>query len=184
MPTLESIGQIAIPTHDLPRAVAFYRDALGLEHLFEAGPLAFFRCGDVRIMLAVPENGRSTTSSIVYFRVDDIHGARAELADRRAVRRRRTSSPGCPTTALDDLLPRPGSQRPRADERTQVCHPLGQHDRQLGAPVERDGDAESVSSACRASEYAASVSAWERTLSATTSAPGSSSGRASAKSVS
>ena len=59
MPTLE-IGQIAIPTHDLPRAVAFYRDALGLEYLFEAGPLAFFMCGDVRIMLAVPETRRST----------------------------------------------------------------------------------------------------------------------------
>lgn len=83
MPTLESIGQIAIPAHDLPRAVAFYRDALGLEYMFEAGPLAFFRCGDVRIMLAVPENGEvDHPSSIVYFRVDDIHGARAELAGR------------------------------------------------------------------------------------------------------
>ena len=83
MPTLESIGQIAIPAHDLPRAVAFYRDALGLEYMFEAGPLAFFRCGDVRIMLAVPENGEvAHPSSIVYFRVDDIHGARAELAGR------------------------------------------------------------------------------------------------------
>jgi len=81
--TLESIGQIAIRTHDLPRAVAFYRDALGLEYLFEAGPLAFFRCGDVRLMLAVPENEEvDHPSSTIYFRVRDIDSARAELVDR------------------------------------------------------------------------------------------------------
>jgi methylmalonyl-CoA/ethylmalonyl-CoA epimerase len=83
MPTLQSIGQIAITTHDLPRSVAFYREALGLEYLFEAGPLAFFRCGDVRIMLAVPENEEvDHPSSIVYFRVADIAAAREELVGR------------------------------------------------------------------------------------------------------
>ena len=83
MPTLDSIGQIAITTHDLPRSVAFYRDALGLEYLFEAGSLAFFRCGDVRIMLAVPENEEvDHPSSIVYFRVADIAAARDELLGR------------------------------------------------------------------------------------------------------
>jgi len=83
MPTLESIGQIAVTTHDLPRSVAFYRESLGLEYLFEAGPLAFFRCGDVRIMLAVPENEEvDHPSSIVYFRVADIAAAREELAAR------------------------------------------------------------------------------------------------------
>ena len=83
MSTLESIGQIAITTHDLPRSVAFYRDALGLEYLFEAGSLAFFRCGDVRIMLAVPENEEvDHPSSIVYFRVADIAAARDELLGR------------------------------------------------------------------------------------------------------
>ena len=84
MPTpIESIGQIAIRTHDIERAVAFYRDALGLDYLFEAGPLAFFMCGEVRIMLAVPETEEvDHASSIVYFRVPDIHAARAELSDR------------------------------------------------------------------------------------------------------
>ena len=83
MPTLESIGQIAITTHDLPRSVAFYREALGLESLFEAGPLAFFRCGDVRIMLAVPENEEvDHPSSIVYFRVADIAASREKLVAR------------------------------------------------------------------------------------------------------
>ena len=78
-----NIGQIAINTHDIPRAVAFYRDALGLEYLFEAGPLAFFMCGDVRIMLSVAESSEfDHPSSIVYFRVEDIHAARSELAGR------------------------------------------------------------------------------------------------------
>jgi methylmalonyl-CoA/ethylmalonyl-CoA epimerase len=80
---ISSIGQIAIRTHDLPSAVAFYRDALGLEYLFEAGPLAFFRCGDVRLMLAVPEGSETDhPSSVIYFRVADIEVARAELVGR------------------------------------------------------------------------------------------------------
>jgi methylmalonyl-CoA/ethylmalonyl-CoA epimerase len=80
---IRNIGQIAINTHDISRAVAFYRDALGLEYLFEAGPLAFFMCGDVRIMLSVAESFEfDHPSSIVYFRVDDIHASRTELAGR------------------------------------------------------------------------------------------------------
>jgi catechol 2,3-dioxygenase-like lactoylglutathione lyase family enzyme len=80
---IRNIGQIAINTHDIPRAVEFYRDALGLEYLFEAGPLAFFRCGDVRLMLSVAETSEfDHPSSIIYFRVDDIQAAREELAAR------------------------------------------------------------------------------------------------------
>ena len=30
---------------DLPRALAFYRDTLGLPFLFSAGTMAFFDCG-------------------------------------------------------------------------------------------------------------------------------------------
>ncbi|MGO9230375.1 MAG: VOC family protein [Bryobacteraceae bacterium] len=41
---LSSIGQIAITISDLERAVAFYRDALGVKLLFEAPGLAFFDC--------------------------------------------------------------------------------------------------------------------------------------------
>jgi len=38
MVSLNQIGQIAITVKDLPRAVAFYRDVLGMRHLFDAGP--------------------------------------------------------------------------------------------------------------------------------------------------
>jgi methylmalonyl-CoA/ethylmalonyl-CoA epimerase len=83
--TLRGIGQISIRVHDVDRAVAFYRDVLGLDFLFDAGPLAFVMCGDVRIMLTEPESTEfDHPSSTLYFRVDDIHAARAELAERGA----------------------------------------------------------------------------------------------------
>jgi catechol 2,3-dioxygenase-like lactoylglutathione lyase family enzyme len=82
-PPITTIGQISFRVHDIERAVAFYRDALGLEFLFDAGPLAFVRCGDVRLMLTKPESGEfDHPSSTLYFRVDDIDAARAELVER------------------------------------------------------------------------------------------------------
>ena len=47
------------------------------------GPFAFLQCGDVRLMLLKPESPEfNHPSSILYFRVDDIDAARAELIDR------------------------------------------------------------------------------------------------------
>ena len=78
-----NIGQISIRVHDVERAVDFYRDALGLEFLFDAGPLAFLKCGDVRLMLTKPERDEfDHPSSTLYFRVDDINAARDTLAGR------------------------------------------------------------------------------------------------------
>ena len=52
MTKLSTIGQIAMVVKDVPRAVAFYRDVLGMKFLFQAPPkLAFFDCGGVRLML-------------------------------------------------------------------------------------------------------------------------------------
>ncbi len=73
---LSRIGQIAINAHDVDRATAFYRDVLGLRHLFRAGQLSFFDCGGVRLMLDKPENPEfDHPSSIVYFQVADIEAA-------------------------------------------------------------------------------------------------------------
>ena len=73
---LSRIGQIAINAHDVDRATAFYRDVLGLRHLFRAGQLSFFDCGGVRLMLDNPENPEfDHPSSIVYFQVADIQAA-------------------------------------------------------------------------------------------------------------
>ena len=81
---LSRIGQIAVVVHDVPRAVAFYRDVLGMKLLFEAPPkMAFFDCGGIRLMLSLPEGeefDRPTT--IIYYTVDDIQSAAAVLQAR------------------------------------------------------------------------------------------------------
>ena len=75
------IAQIAIVVRDLERAKAFYRDRLGLAHLFDAPPgMSFFQCGEVRLMLAPPEGPETSASSIVYYEVGDIAAAHRALA--------------------------------------------------------------------------------------------------------
>jgi catechol 2,3-dioxygenase-like lactoylglutathione lyase family enzyme len=78
------IGQIAVVVQDLDRAVAFYRDRLGMRFLFQAPPkLAFFDCGGVRLMLSLPEEAEfDHPGSILYYKVDDIQGTWATLRDR------------------------------------------------------------------------------------------------------
>ena len=77
---ISQIGQIAIPVQELERAVAFYRDVLGLPFLFQAGDLAFFQCGNVRLLLSRPEGpGSPTKASILYYKVDDLHHAYATM---------------------------------------------------------------------------------------------------------
>src|SRR5258706_10051490 len=79
---IKNIGQISIIVHDLPRATAFYRDALGLPLLFTAGKLAFFDCGGVRLMLGPAETPElDHPSSILYFRVSDLTAAHQRLLD-------------------------------------------------------------------------------------------------------
>jgi catechol 2,3-dioxygenase-like lactoylglutathione lyase family enzyme len=78
------LGQASIHVHDLDRAVAFYRDKLGMRFLFQAGPkLAFFDGGGVRLMLTVPEKPEfDHPSSIFYFKVADIRAVAQTLQPR------------------------------------------------------------------------------------------------------
>lgn len=78
------IGQIAIVCQDVNRAKAFYKDVLGLQHLFDAPPgLSFFECGGVRLMLSKREGDASGTSVLYYF-VSGIESAVKELTSRGA----------------------------------------------------------------------------------------------------
>lgn len=79
---LSRIGQVSMTARDIERATAFYRDALGMQHLFSVPNMAFFQAGDVRLMLAVPEPEYDHPGSILYFDVPDIAAAHAELAGR------------------------------------------------------------------------------------------------------
>ncbi len=83
---LSQIGQIAVSVKDVDKAVAFYRDVLGLKLLFQAPPgLAFFDCGGVRLMLARPEKPEfDHPASTLYFKVADIQEATASLKARGA----------------------------------------------------------------------------------------------------
>lgn len=73
-PTLSQIGQIFVNVKDLDRAIAFYRDMLGMTFLFAAPPgMAFFDCGGIRIMLGIADRPEiNHPASIIYYKVDDI----------------------------------------------------------------------------------------------------------------
>src|SRR6476659_2792405 len=84
---LSTIEQIAVNAQDIERAVAFYRDKLGMKLLFSVPPnLAFFDCDGIRLMLSLPAKPEfDHPGSIIYFKVDDIQQAYALLSE-RAVR--------------------------------------------------------------------------------------------------
>jgi methylmalonyl-CoA/ethylmalonyl-CoA epimerase len=69
-----SIGQVAISVKQLPRAIRFYRDALGLRLLSETSEMAFFDCGGMRLMLGSSTFSEAAYSSIVYYNTSDIQG--------------------------------------------------------------------------------------------------------------
>ncbi len=80
---LSTIGQVSMRAKDIERAIAFYRDTLGIRHLFTFGTLAFFDCGGVRLMLGLPEKPEfDHPGSVLYFKVDDIRAAHATLEGR------------------------------------------------------------------------------------------------------
>jgi methylmalonyl-CoA/ethylmalonyl-CoA epimerase len=82
-PLVRRIGQIHVNAHDLDRAVAFYRDGLGLPFLFQVPGMAFFRCGELTLMLGLPvEPEFDHPSSILYFDVADIEEAHRVMAGR------------------------------------------------------------------------------------------------------
>ncbi len=76
---LGPIGQIARSVKDIAAAEAWYRDVLGLPHLYTFGKLAFFDCGGVRLLL---EEGEGADAAVIYFRVADIRAAHAQLSER------------------------------------------------------------------------------------------------------
>ncbi|HYX80252.1 MAG TPA: VOC family protein [Actinomycetota bacterium] len=81
---LGRIGQIHVSVTDLERAIAFYRDALGIPFLFQVPgqSMAFFDCDGVRLYLGRPESPEFRSTAVLYFLVDDIDEASATLRDR------------------------------------------------------------------------------------------------------
>lgn len=79
--TFGRIAQISRTVGDIAQAQAWYRDVLGLTHLYTFGPLAFFDCAGTRLMLT-RYGEPSATESILYLAVDDVVRSRDELLAR------------------------------------------------------------------------------------------------------
>lgn len=75
----EKIGQIAITVADVARAKDFYMNTLGMRHLFDAGQLVFFQCGDIRLMLSASQADAPRGGTVLYFKVEDIHMVHDQL---------------------------------------------------------------------------------------------------------
>jgi methylmalonyl-CoA/ethylmalonyl-CoA epimerase len=84
---LGEIGQIAVPVSDIDRAIAFYRDVLGMRFLFKAPPgLGFFDCNGVRLLLDAPvKKQEKNYSFIIYYKVSDLQVAYETLSKRGVV---------------------------------------------------------------------------------------------------
>jgi DNA-binding CsgD family transcriptional regulator/catechol 2,3-dioxygenase-like lactoylglutathione lyase family enzyme len=71
---LGPIGQISRSVRDIAEAERWYRDTLGLPHLYTFGKLAFFDCGGTRLYLS-QEAAAPGPESILYLKVTDIESA-------------------------------------------------------------------------------------------------------------
>ena len=78
------LGQIARSVKDIKESERWYREVLGLPHLYTFGTLAFFDCGGTRLMLTQESSTASPAESVLYFRVSDIRRAQEELHERGA----------------------------------------------------------------------------------------------------
>ena len=82
---LGPLAQVAVTFHDVPRAVSWYRDVLGLPLIFETNGMAFFAMGDVRLMMTAPgKPEHDHPASVLYFKVANIDEAHAALGARGA----------------------------------------------------------------------------------------------------
>jgi predicted enzyme related to lactoylglutathione lyase len=81
---LSELGQIALTVREVSVSLPYYRDVLGLDLRFSAGPnLAFLAAGPVRLMLTTPQGaGAVGSNSVLYFKVDDAEAAYAEIVGR------------------------------------------------------------------------------------------------------
>ncbi len=83
---IHGIGQLHITVSDLDASVAFYRDVLGLTHLFTVPgqAMAFFDAGGVRLYLGAAESPEFASRPLVYYRVDDVAAAFEQVTARGA----------------------------------------------------------------------------------------------------
>lgn len=80
---LNELGQVSMLTKDAAEAERWYRDVLGLRHIFTFGDLVFFDCGGTRLYIRQMRGAEEwRKSSTLYFLVPDIQFAYEELGRR------------------------------------------------------------------------------------------------------
>jgi methylmalonyl-CoA/ethylmalonyl-CoA epimerase len=86
-PSIAGLAQVAITVRDLEASVAFYRDVLGLKFLFKAAPaMAFFQCGEVRLMLSAEPGTDAESHPILYYDVEDTQRALTAIRNHEGVK--------------------------------------------------------------------------------------------------
>jgi DNA-binding CsgD family transcriptional regulator/catechol 2,3-dioxygenase-like lactoylglutathione lyase family enzyme len=78
---LGPLGQVSRSVRDIAEAERWYRDTLGLPHLYTFGKLAFFDCGGTRLYLS-QESAAPGPESILYLKVAGIESACKALKER------------------------------------------------------------------------------------------------------
>lgn len=79
---LGPLRQVAVPAADVDRAVAFYRDVLGLPLIATFGPLAFFDLDGTRLLVEHSDAAERAGGYVLYLAVDDVHVAHRRLRER------------------------------------------------------------------------------------------------------
>jgi catechol 2,3-dioxygenase-like lactoylglutathione lyase family enzyme len=79
-PRISGLGQVSRTVRNIDESELWYRDVLGLKHLFTVDQLAFFDCGGTRVMLSQNEELHEA-ESLLYFRVPDIEVAHRALVE-------------------------------------------------------------------------------------------------------
>jgi catechol 2,3-dioxygenase-like lactoylglutathione lyase family enzyme len=79
---LGPIQQVGMHVADLDLAKQFYGEILGLNLVFEVPGMAFFQCGNLRLMLSLTQQDQpECRASILYFQTDSIDQACKALKD-------------------------------------------------------------------------------------------------------
>lgn len=84
---MNTLGQIGIQIENVEAVEDFYKNKVGLKHLFNVpGRMTFFDCGGVRLMFAIREPGEERrNNSILYFKVTGLEKKTDELAGKGVI---------------------------------------------------------------------------------------------------
>ena len=76
---VDRLGQVSLLCRDVARTESFYRDTVGLPHLFTFGDLAFFTVGATRLFVRAVRDDEWQPGSILYLGVADVHAGHEAL---------------------------------------------------------------------------------------------------------